>query len=315
MKNPDTTQVSALRKIDCVFIIGAGTMGCEIGFQCARHGVRVLLYDSVPQALKQAMARLQKLAQQSELDGRLKSDQTKAVLQRIEVSPDLGVAAKADLVIECVPENVALKKRVFEQVSEYCGPETILATNTSSLVPSQLVSSCKHPENLAAFHFHLPVATSNIVDVMPHSGTDPKVVESLSAFAKRIGQIPIRYSREYHAYVFNSIFGAMQRQALDLVIQGVATFENVDRIWMGIFKMPIGPFGMFDNIGLDTIAEILNYWAEALNDDEGRKRVVFLRQWVDKGLLGTKTNRGFYSYPTPAYSQPDFLTRAGDSAS
>jgi 3-hydroxyacyl-CoA dehydrogenase, C-terminal domain len=105
--------------------------------------------------------------------------------------------------------------------------------------------------------FHLPVALSNVVDLMPHPGTDPAVVAALDAFAREIGQIPPHYKQEYHGYIFNSIFGAIQRQALDLVIEGVASFEDVDRSWMGIFKMPVGPFWMYDQIGLDTIAEIL----------------------------------------------------------
>jgi len=99
---------------------------------------------------------------------------------------------------------------------------------------------------MAALHFHLPVAVSNIVDLMPHPGTDPAVVAALEAFARDIGQIPIHCKREYHGYMFNSIFGAMQRQALDLVIAGVASYEEIDRSWIAIFKMPIGPVGMFE---------------------------------------------------------------------
>jgi 3-hydroxybutyryl-CoA dehydrogenase len=312
MTRSGTLQPASVQKIERIFIVGAGTMGCEIGFQCASHGVRVLLHDSAAPVLDQALTRMQKLARQLELTGQLQHDQVDAVFQRIETTPYLDAAAEAELVIECIPENLALKQRVFAALSECCRPETILATNTSSLIPSQLASSCRHPENLVAFHFHLPVATSNIVDLMPHPGTDPGVVESMAAFARSIGQIPIRYERECHAYIFNSIFGAMQRQALDLVIQGNATYQNVDRSWMGIFNMPVGPFGMFDGIGLDTIAEILSYWAETLNDDAGRKRVAFLRLWTDKGFLGAKTNRGFYTYPNPAYSQPGFLTRTED---
>ena len=314
MSHPDriptdsTQEKTPLQEINRVFIIGAGTMGREIGLQCARHGVGVFLYDVSPLALEQVPGQLQQAAAQLEAAGRLAGGQTPAILQRIETRSDLAAAAEADLVIECVPENLALKMRVFAQVSEHCRPETILATNTSSLLPSQLASSCRYPHKLAALHFHLPVATSNVVDLMPHSGTGPGVAASLEAFARKIGQIPIHYPREYHAYIFNSIFGAMQRQALDLVIQDIATFENVDRSWMGIFKMAIGPFGMFDGIGLDSMAEVLNHWAETLNDDAGRRRVAFLKQWTDQGFLGTKTKRGFYTYPEPAYARPGFLT-------
>jgi len=278
-----------------VFIIGAGTMGREIAAQCARRGVRADLFDTSPGALEQARAQLAKLE-----DG-------ESVLRGIEFHADLAAAAQADLVIEAVPENPELKRRVFAEVSAVMRPEAILATNTSSLIPSQLADAARYPGRVAALHFHLPVAICTIVDVMPHPGTDPGVVESLEVFARKIGQRPIRYEREHHAYIFNSIFGAMQRQALDLVLQKVATVEDVDRAWMGIFRMPLGPFGMFDNIGLDTIAEITTYWAETLNDDKGRARAAFLKSFTSQGNLGTKSGRGFYTYPNPAYAHPDFL--------
>ena len=307
MSNPPTPTARFVQQIDTVLIIGAGTMGREIGLQCARYGVRVFLYDSSSPALEQASTQLQQAAQKLEATAKLAPGDTRAILQRIGMRSDLLAAAEADLVIECVPENLALKRRVFEQIGEHCRPETILATNTSSLIPSQVASSCRYPQKLAALHFHLPVAISNIVDLMPHPGTEPAVVESLDAFARKIGQIPIHYAHESHAYIFNSIFGAMQRQAIDLVIQGVATFENVDRSWMGIFRMPIGPFGMFDGIGLDSIAEILNHWAETLDDDAGRRRVAFLKGWTDQGFTGAKAQHGFYTYPDPAYARPGFL--------
>ena len=316
MSHPDplptasVQEKTSLQEINRVFIVGAGTMGREIGLQCARHGVHVFLYDLSPSALEQASTQLQEAAERLEDTGKLARGHAQTILQRVETRSDLLAVAEADLVIECVPENLELKKRVFAQVSEHCRPETILATNTSSLLPSQFASSCRCPQKLAALHFHLPVAISNVVDLMAHPGTEPGVIASLDAFARKIGQIPIHYAREYHAYIFNSIFGAMQRQALDLVIQDIATFENVDRSWMGIFKMPIGPFGMFDGIGLDTIMEILSHWAETLNDDAGRRRVAFLKQWTDQGWLGTKAKRGFYTYPEPAYAKPDFLARS-----
>jgi 3-hydroxybutyryl-CoA dehydrogenase len=255
---------------------------------------------------------LERLAQDLSSKGLLpSSSSSRETLGRIELGIELGVAAaQTAIVIECVPENLDLKKSVFEQLGRHCRPETIFLTNTSSLVPSQLAESCRYPERMAALHFHLPVAISNVVDLMPHPGTDPGVVAAIDAFAREIGQVPIYYKREYHGYIFNSIFGAMQRQALDLVIQGVASFEDIDRSWMGIYKMQIGPFGMFDQIGLDTIAEIMGYSAEALNDDAIRRRAEYLREFTVQGFLGVKSNRGFYQYPSPAYAASGFLSGA-----
>jgi 3-hydroxybutyryl-CoA dehydrogenase len=311
-KETSPTSSEQAQKINHVLIVGAGTMGTQIALQCASHGRSVLLYDNLRAALEGAPARLERLAQELAGQGFLGSSSPRNTLRRIELSHDLAVAAHAALVIECVPENLELKKDVFEQLGLHCPPETIYVTNTSSLVPSQLAGSCRYPDRLAALHFHLPVAVSNVVDLMPHPGTDPAVVAALDDFAREIGQVPIHYKQEFHGYIFNSIFGAMQRQALDLVIQGVASFEDIDRSWMGIFKMPIGPFGMFDRIGIDTIAEILDHWAETLNDDVARRRVKYLKTLTAQGFLGTKSGRGFYLYPSPAYAASGFLA-AGSS--
>ena len=108
---------------------------------------------------------------------------------------DVAAAAQAAIIIECVPEILELKKSVFEQLGRHCPPEAIYVTNTSSLVPSQLAGSCPHSERMAALHFHLPVALSNVVDLMPHPDTDPAVVAALDAFAREIGQIPTITSR------------------------------------------------------------------------------------------------------------------------
>jgi 3-hydroxybutyryl-CoA dehydrogenase len=105
---------------------------------------------------------------------------------------------------------------------------------------------------LLALHFHPPVWPHNIVDVMPHKGTDPAITARVLEFARSIGQIPIHLQRESHNYIFNAMFSAVNREALTLAANGVATVEDIDRAWMGIMKMPVGPFGMMDLVGLDT---------------------------------------------------------------
>jgi 3-hydroxybutyryl-CoA dehydrogenase len=195
-----------VQKINRVLVIGAGTMGTQIAVQCASHGRLVFLHDNIRAVVEQAPARLERLAQDLDAKGLLGSSSSRETLRRIEPTSDMAAAAQAAIVIECVPENLELKKSVFEQLGRHCRPETIYVTNTSSLVPSQLAGSCRHPERMAALHFHLPVATSNVVDLMPHPGTDPGVVAALDAFAREVGQVPIHYKREYHGYIFNSIF-------------------------------------------------------------------------------------------------------------
>jgi 3-hydroxybutyryl-CoA dehydrogenase len=163
------------------------------------------------------------------------------------------------------------------------------------------------PDRVAALHFHPPVWSSNVVDVMPHPGTSPETTELLLAFARSIGQIPIELRKESSGYVFNAMYSALNEAAITLVANGIASVEDVDRAWMGITKMPIGPFGMLDGVGLDTVWDITDFWAGRTGDAQRRRNADFIKPYVDRGCLGVKSGEGFYRYPNPAWSAPDFV--------
>jgi len=304
------------RDIQNILVLGAGTMGKQIAVQCAGHGRQVALYDIDSAVLSRAQDQLAGIVGWLTAQGHIQPGERSSLLEKIKIEPDCTSAAScADLVIESVFEDVEAKQRAFREVGPHCPDQTIYTTNTSSFTASMFVQSCTRPDRLAALHFHLPVWTANVVDLMPHPGTDPVVVETLNKFALSIGQIPIIYKKESHGYIFNALFGAMQRQALDLVIGGVASLEDVDRAWMGIFKMSIGPYGMMDQIGLDTTLRVTAHWARALNDQAAEQRAAFLEKLTSQGFLGAKTNRGFYTYPDPAYLRPDFLQTGSSTPS
>ncbi|MFH1475217.1 MAG: acetoacetate decarboxylase family protein, partial [Chloroflexota bacterium] len=189
-----------------------------------------------------------------------------------------------------------------------CPSRTIFTTNTSSLLPSTFAAATGRPDRFAALHFHVPVWSSNVVDVMPHAGTSPETIELLLAFARRIGQIPIFVRKESSGYVFNAMYNAINREAITLAANGIASVEDVDRAWMGIMKMPIGPFGMLDGVGLDTVWHITDYWAGRTADAQLRRNAAYLKGYVDRACLGVKSGEGFYRYPDPAYTRPDFVT-------
>jgi 3-hydroxybutyryl-CoA dehydrogenase len=144
---------------------------------------------------------------------------------------------------------------------------------------------------------------------MPHRETSRKTIELVHDFAKRIGQIPIYLKKESHFYVFNAMYFALNRAAIKLVRNGVASIEDIDRSWMGITKMEIGPFGMLDGVGIDTACEICQYWAKEYSDPELQATADFLDDYADKGRLGIKSGQGFYTYPNPIYQQPGFLEK------
>jgi len=230
-------------------------------------------------------------------------------LGRLSVNPDPASAAKdADIVSQSVPEDPALKGKIFRQFHELCPDRTIFTTNTSTLVPSLFADASGRPEKLCALHFH-DIKITDIVDVMPHPGTDPEVTELVADFAKSIGQTVIQLNRENNGYVFNAMISGLFASALTLATREVASVEDIDRAWMGIMHTPAGPFGIMDQIGLSTVWAVTDYWAKKKNDPQARANADFLKTYVDKGRLGIKTMKGFYSYPKPAYSTPDFLAK------
>jgi 3-hydroxybutyryl-CoA dehydrogenase len=291
-----------------VAVVGAGTMGQQIAFQCAGHGYDVVVYDVDSAAIDAASARIDAYAHGLEAGRVISAELRASAMARITVTADASrAAADVDLLSEAVPEDPELKGRVLAEFDALCPPRTIFATNTSTLVPSQFAQPSGRPDRLLALHFHLPVWVNNLADVMPHAGTKPEVTELVVAFARRIGQVPIELRREYNGYVFNSMYSALNRAAITLAQQGVASIEDIDRAWMHVTKAPVGPLGALDAVGLDTVWTITDYWARQLGDEQLQANASFLRAYVDRGDLGVKSGRGFYTYPNPAYAQPEFI--------
>lgn len=298
-----------IEQVRRVLIIGAGTMGQQIGLQCALHGYDVVLYDVAPDALDRAIDGMRGYVAQFVAQGHLPAEAAPAVLARLTpiTSPELA-AQEVDIVSESVPEDPELKGRVLGQFNTLCPPRTVFTTNTSLLVPSQFAAETGRPGQFAALHFHQPVWSANVVDVMPHPGTEPATMDLLVAFARRIGQIPIVLHKEQNGYVFNTMLSAINREALTLAANDVASVEDIDRAWMGVMKMPVGPFGIMDLVGLDTVYDISDYWARQVTFmPQLRQNADFVKQYVDRGWLGIKAGRGFYTYPNPAYQQPGFV--------
>ena len=301
-------QIDDVRRVT---IVGAGTMGRQIGFQCAGHGVEVMLYDVSSAAVGSARQRIEAYAQELVAGEAITAEVRDAALARITATSEpSAAAADADLLSEAIPEDPKLKGRVLAEFNALCPPRTIFMTNTSTLLPSQFAKASGRPERLLALHFHLPVWTTHLVDVMPHKDTRPEVTALVVQFARRIGQVPIELHREHHGYVFNAMYTALNREAITMAEQGVASVEDIDRAWMHVTKAPVGPFGALDAVGIDTAWKITDYWARRLLwMPQLRRNARFLKAYVDRGEVGVKTGKGFYGYPNPAYAEPDFIDR------
>ena len=292
--------------IQHVLIVGAGTMGRQIAWQCATHGFDVTLTDADPAALERATTTVARFAAGATGSGALSEADARAALGRLRATAEPNYAT-VDLVSESVYEDPAVKGQVFARLNALCPPGTIFTTNTSTLLPSMFAAATGRPERFCALHFHLPVWTANVADVMAQPFTSAETLATVAAFARRIGQIPIVLEKEHSGYVFNDMFNALNTAAINLVAGGVATIEDVDRAWMGIMKMPVGPGGWLDDIGLDTVWRITDFWAGIASDPRLKQNAAFLKTFVDAGRLGRKSGSGFYDYPNPAYEDRIFM--------
>jgi 3-hydroxybutyryl-CoA dehydrogenase len=298
-------KVDDIRKI---LVVGTGTMGQMIALQCASCGYEVVAYDVSPKSLENARVKIPARVAELMAEQKMTSKSAEAALSRIQYTSHPEDGADADLLSESVLEDVKLKAKVFAQFHEICQPKTVFTTNTSTLLPSMWAEATGRPAQFAALHFLDPFIAP-LVDVMPHPGTAPEIVEILVAFAKRIKQVPLVIRKEYPGYVSNAIFGAMNGVAMKIALQDkIVSVQDVDRAVMIHLTMRIGIFGILDRIGLDTIWHVMESNAK-ISGDPGAQQFAdeFKKLYVDKGWLGVKSGRGFYTYPDPEYLRPEFL--------
>ncbi|GAH04634.1 unnamed protein product, partial [marine sediment metagenome] len=212
--------------------------------------------------------------------------------------------------VKVINELIDLKNEsdYFEKFNKLCPEHTIFTTNTSTLLPSLLAESTERPERFLALHFNNPVFITKTVDIMGHPGTVKEVLDITIEFSRRIGLIPIILEKEQPGYIINSLLGGLMGRALELVANGVATPQQVDKCWMSNMKIGIGIFGIMDNNGLDVGWALREKYALSSGDKQAKAIYEYLKtNFIDNGHLGRKTGQGFYKYPKPEYKNPDFL--------
>jgi 3-hydroxybutyryl-CoA dehydrogenase len=295
------------KPIETICIVGAGFMGAQIGLQCAVHGHAVWLSDVSEQALERAAR-----AMARELDERIEAGEAdagerEATLARVYHTTDLTeAAADADLVIEAVPERLALKREVFGTLDRICPRRTILATNSSSIRVSRIEDVTERPDRVLNLHFYGQVWRRPMVELMGGTATSDETIERVRRFARGAGLVPLLVRQESTGFIFNRVWRAIKKECLHLVDAGVASHEDVDRAWMIFTGMSIGPFGRMDMIGLDVVRDIeMVYYRESGDESDAPPRLLLDK--TERGELGVKTGKGFYTYPDPAYRDPGWL--------
>ena len=286
-----------LKDIKNVLILGSGTLGLRIALANVLNGYKVTVYDIREEAFIQAkriQAEVLKYLMDKEV---ITQEMAEIGLQNQTFTTDAkAAAANADLVSESVTEDLELKKKVWTQFGELCPKDTIFTTNTSYLIPSLFASATGRPNLFCALHFH-DVFYANVVDIMPNPQTEKWIIPLLKEYGESIQQTPVIMTRENPGYIFNAMLMALIGAAGALVTYDVASIEDVDRSWMGNFKMPMGPFGILDEIGLDTAWHVTS----SLKDEKSKRFVKLLKEYIDTGKLGKKVGKGFYVYPNPRF--------------
>ncbi len=297
-------------EIKNILIVGTGTLGSQIGFQCAMHGFQTTMYDTQVDALETCKQRHQKIGRKVKTQIGKTDAEVLAAHANLSYTTNMTIATKdCDLVSESVPEDPAIKREVFARLHEACPDHTIFTTNSSTLLPSEIADATGRPDRFLALHFANQIWINNIGEVMMHPGTAPEVFERVLAFAAQIGMVPIRIEKESSGYVLNGLLVPFLNAAQTLVVNGIATPEDVDRTWMISTKAPAGPFATIDVIGLQTAYVIGDLLATRTGDPQLRKNADYLREkYLEKGKLGVNSGQGFYTYPDPAFRQEGFLT-------
>jgi 3-hydroxybutyryl-CoA dehydrogenase len=271
-----------------VLVVGAGQMGGGIAQIVAASGRRVSLYDSVPGAVERGVETMRKsLTRLAEKGGA----DPGAVLARVQPVDDL---VAADLMVEAVVEDVAVKVDIFGRADEALPTEAILASNTSSIPITTLAAATRRPERVIGMHFFNPVPVMALVEVVRAPSTSDETAGAIAGLARELGKTPAE-ANDFPGFVSNRILMPFINEAAWALHDGVAEPEAIDSIAKLGFNHPIGPLALADLIGLDTCVAIMNVLRQGLGDEKYAP-CPLLREHVAAGRLGRKSGRGFYDY-------------------
>ena len=285
-----------MTRLKNITVLGTGVLGSQIAFQTAFSGFHVVAWDVDDAALDAARVRFRKLA-----DRYIREDfqgsaggKAEAALGRLRYTADLADAvADADLVIEAVPEQLELKRGIYERLGAVAPAKTIFATNSSTLLPSKLMNATGRPDRFLALHFANEIWKFNVGEVMGTDLTSPAVYDTVVEFARDMGMVPIEIKKEKAGYVLNSLLVPFLNAAGELLVDGIADPETIDKTWRIATGSPSGPFQIYDVIGLMTPYNV------ALADPRPKSQAfakLLEEQYIDQGKLGVATGEGFYVY-------------------
>jgi 3-hydroxybutyryl-CoA dehydrogenase len=286
--------MSALKKIA---VVGAGQMGSGIAHVCALAGFNVMVYDVSADRVNSGLATINGNMARQVASGKLSEADRKAALARIAAAPDYEGLADADLVIEAAVENEKVKREILAAVSKVVKPETLLATNTSSISITRLAAATDRPEKFIGIHFMNPVPKMELVELIRGIATADETFATALDFVARLGKTATR-AEDFPAFIVNRILLPMINEAIYALHEGVGSVDAIDTAMRLGAHHPMGPLQLADFIGLDTCLSIMQVLHEGLADSKYRPCPLLVK-YVEAGWLGRKTQRGFYDYRGP----------------
>ena len=274
-------------------VVGAGIMGSGIAQACMEAGIETKLVDMKREFAEKGAANIAHFLQRKVEKGKLSEEECKAALENLTVVDSYEDGKDSDIIIEAASENPSVKMKVFEQLSEICAENTILASNTSTLSITMLGGATKRPENMLGLHFFVPASVMKLIEVIPGLLTSDKTLQKGMEFAKDINKTPVK-APDTSAFLVNRLLVPMWNEAMFLVQEGSRP-EDIDTALKLGGNLPMGPLELADFAGLDTVLAVMTQMYSDLGEEKYRP-CPLLKKMVNAKLLGRKSGRGFYTY-------------------